>query len=234
MSGISYTDLRTQIRNYTEVSSTVLSDSIIENIVLNAEYRIARDVPIDAYKAVATGNLVTNQDYVDLPAGALFVRAVQVYTSTSVTTGANVFLEKKDMSYLEEYVSANTDTGTPKYYAMKGGGTGNTSSTSGSILLAPVPNSTYEYQIHYNVMPTKLEASSNETSYICLNFPNGLLYCCLAEAFGYLKGPMDMLQLYESKYKSEIQLFAAEQIGRRRRDDYTDGTVRIPIQSPPQ
>ena len=234
MSGISYTDLRTQIRNYTEVSSTVLSDSIIENIVLNAEYRIARDVPIDAYKAVATGNLVINQDYVDLPAGALFVRAVQVYTSTSVTTGANVFLEKKDMSYLEEYVSANTDTGTPKYYAMKGGGTGNTSSTSGSILLAPVPNSTYEYQIHYNVMPTKLEASSNETSYISLNFPNGLLYCCLAEAFGYLKGPMDMLQLYESKYKSEIQLFAAEQIGRRRRDDYTDGTVRIPIQSPPQ
>ncbi len=234
MSGISYTDLRTQIRNYTEVDSTVLSDSIIENIVLNAEYRIARDVPIDAYKAVATGNLVTNQDFVNLPAGALFVRTVQVYTSTSVTTGANVFLEKKDMSYLEEYISANTDTGTPKYYAMKGGGTGNTSSTSGAILLAPVPNSTYEYQIHYNVMPTKLEATDNETSYISLNFPNGLLYCCLAEAFGFLKGPMDMLQLYESKYKAEIQLFAAEQIGRRRRDDYTDGTVRIPIQSPPQ
>ena len=234
MAGISYTDLRTQIRNYTEVDSTVLSDSIIENIVLNAEYRIARDVPIDAYKAVATGNLVTNQDFVNLPAGALFVRTVQVYTSTSVTTGANVFLEKKDMSYLEEYISANTDTGTPKYYAMKGGGTGNTSSTSGAILLAPVPNSTYEYQIHYNVMPTKLEATDNETSYISLNFPNGLLYCCLAEAFGFLKGPMDMLQLYESKYKAEIQLFAAEQIGRRRRDDYTDGTVRIPIQSPPQ
>jgi len=117
---------------------------------------------------------------------------------------------------------------------MKGGATGNTSSTSGAILLAPVPDSTYEYQIHYNRIPDKLEASSNETSYISLNFPNGLLYCCLAEAFGFLKGPMDMLQLYESKYKAEIQLFAAEQIGRRRRDDYTDGTVRIPIQSPPQ
>jgi len=24
------------------------------------------------------------------------------------------------------------------------------------------------------------------------------------------------------------------QIGRRRRDDYTDGTLRIPIESPPQ
>ena len=131
----------------------MLSDSVIENIVLNAEYRIFRDVPMDAYRASTTGNLVTNQDYVNVPAGALVVRAVQVYTSTSVTTGANVFLEKKDLTFLEEYVSANTSTGSPKYYAMKGGATGNTSSTSGAILLAPVPDSTYEYQIHYNRIP---------------------------------------------------------------------------------
>ena len=234
MAGISYTDLRTQIRNYTEVSSTVLSDSIIENIVLNAEYRIARDAPIDAYRSSTTGNLVTNQDFVNLPAGALDVRGVQVYTSTSVTTGANVWLEKRDITFLEEYVSANTDSGTPKYYAMKGGGTGNTSSTSGAILLSPVPDSTYEYQIHYDVMPTKLEATDNETSYISLNFPNGLLYCCLAEAYAFLKGPMDMLQLYEQKYKQEIEKFGGEQLGRRRRDDYTDGTIRIPVNSPTQ
>jgi len=53
MAGISYSDLRTNIRNYTEVSSTVLSDSVIENIVLNAEYRIYRDVPIDADRKTA-------------------------------------------------------------------------------------------------------------------------------------------------------------------------------------
>ena len=89
MSGISFSDLKTQIRNYTEVSSTVLSDSIIENIVLNAEYRIYRDLPLDAYRASTTGNLVTNQDFVNVPAGALVVRGVQVYDSTSVTTGTN-------------------------------------------------------------------------------------------------------------------------------------------------
>ena len=82
-------------------------------------------------------------------------------------------------------------------------------------------------------MPATLE-SGNETNYISLNFPQGLLYCCLAEAYGYLKGPMDMLTLYENKYKQEIEKFAGMQIGRRRRDDYTDGTVRIPIESPPQ
>ena len=232
MAGISYPDLRTNIRNYTEVSSTVLSDSVIENIVLNAEYRIFRDVPMDAYRASTTGNLVTNQDFVNVPAGALVVRAVQVYTSTSVTTGANVFLEKKDLTFLEEYVSANTSTGSPKYYAMKGGATGNTSSTSGAILLAPVPDSTYEYQIHYNRIPDKLEATDNETSFISLNFPNGLLYACLVEAYGYLKGPADMLQLYEQKYKQEVERFGGEQLGSRKRDDYADGTIRIPVNSP--
>ena len=230
MSGISYSDLKTNIRNYTEVDSSVLSDSVIENIVLNAEYRIFRDVPSDAYRTSTTGNLVTNQDYVNVPAGALFVRGVQVYDSTSVTTGANIWLEKRDLSFLEEYVSANTSTGKPKYYAMKGGATSNTSTTSGAILLAPVPDSTYEYQIHYNRIPDKLEATDNETSFISMNFPNGLLYAALVEAYSYLKGPMDMLQLYEAKYKEEVQKFGGEQIGRKRRDDYTDGTVRIGIE----
>ena len=41
-----------------------------------------------------------------------------------------------------------------------------------------------------------------------------------------------MLTLYENKYKQELQKFAGVQIGSRRRDDYTDGTVRIPINSP--
>ena len=58
MAGISYSDLRTNIRNYTEVSSTVLTDAVIENIVLNAEYRIARDVPIDAYRKITQDNFV--------------------------------------------------------------------------------------------------------------------------------------------------------------------------------
>ena len=70
------------------------------------------------------------------------------------------------------------------------------------------------------------------TNYISLNFPQGLLYCCLAETYGFLKGPTDMLTLYEQKYKNAIQQFAGMQLGRRRRDDYTDGTVRIPVKSP--
>ena len=74
----------------------------------------------------------------------------------------------------------------------------------------------------------------NSDTYISTYFSQGLLYACLTEAFAFLKGPTDMLTLYENKYKQEIEKLAALQLGRRRRDDYTDGTVRIQVPSPSQ
>ena len=232
MAGLSASGLKTQIRSYTETDSNVLSDSVLENIILNAQYRIFRDVPIDADRKQQDGNLVTGQSTINAPAGAVFIRAIQVYDSTSAVTGANVFLEKKDISYLQEYVSS-TETakrGQPKYYAMFGGATGESDTTSGRMMFAPVPDTTYKFRVHYNAAPALLEGT-NGTNYISLNFPNGLLYCCLSEAYGFLKGPIDMLTLYENKYKQEVQKFANEQVGRRRRDDYTNGAIRIPVTS---
>jgi len=231
MAGLSASGLKTQIRSYTETDSTVLSDSVLENIILNAQYRIFRDVPIDADRKQQTGNLVVGQESINAPAGAVFIRGIQVYDSTSATTGANVWLEKKDVTYLQEYVSSTESAkrGQPKYYAMFGGATGESDTTSGRMMFAPVPDQTYSFRVHFNAAPALLEGDN--TNYISLNFPNGLLYCCLSEAYGFLKGPIDMLTLYENKYKQEVQKFANEQVGRRRRDDYTDGAVRIPVTS---
>ena len=231
MAGLSASGLKTQIRSYTETDSNVLTDAVLENIILNAQYRIFRDVPIDADRKQQTGNLVTGQETINSPAGAVFIRGVQVYDSTSATTGANVWLEKKDVTYLQEYISSTESAkrGQPKYYAMFGGATGESDTTSGRMMFAPVPDTTYKFRVHFNVAPALLE--NDDTNYVSLNFPNGLLYCCLSEAYSFLKGPIDMLTLYENKYKQEVQKFANEQVGRRRRDDYTDGAVRIPINS---
>jgi len=221
MAGLSASGLKTQIRSYTEVDSNVLSDSVLENIILNAQYRIFRDVPIDADRKQQSGNLVPGQETINAPAGAVFIRGIQVYDSSSVLTGSNTWLEKKDVTYLQEYqpiTGTSAAQGKPKYYAMFGGATGESDTTSGRIFLAPTPNTNYKFRVHYNVAPALLEGDG--TNYISLNFPNGLL-----------KGPADMLTLYEQKYKQEVQKFANEQVGRRRRDDYTDGTVRIPVNS---
>ena len=80
MAGISYTTLVTQIRNYTETDSNVLTTDILENIILNAQYRIMRDVPIDADRKQQLGNFaVAGQESINAPAGCLFIRGIQVY-----------------------------------------------------------------------------------------------------------------------------------------------------------
>jgi hypothetical protein len=231
MAGFTYATLTTAIQNYTEVGTSVLSSTITDQFIDNSELRIQRDIPIDADRKEMLGNLTASKDNVYAPAGTLFIRGLQVYTSTTAATGANSWLEKKDISYLREYDAAETTTGTPKYYAMSGGADGTGATSSGRITIVPTPSSAFMYKIHYNARPTGL-SSANTTSYLSLNFGNGLLYACLVEAFSYLKGPMDMLQLYEQKYQTEVQKFGGEQIGRRRRDDYTDGEPRIPVQSP--
>ena len=230
MAGFTHTTLTTAIGNYTEVGTSVLSSTITDQFIDNSELRIQREIPIDADRKEMLGNLTASKDNVYAPAGTLFVRGLQVYTSTTAATGANSWLEKKDISFLREYDTAETTTGTPKYYAMSGGAEGTGATASGRITIVPTPSSAFMYKIHYNARPTGL-SSANTTTFLSLNFGNGLLYACLVEAFSYLKGPMDMLQLYEQKYQTEVQKFGGEQLGRRRRDDYTDGEPRIPVPS---
>jgi len=243
MSGISYNTLVTQIRNYTEVDANVFTTDVLESFILNAQQRIMMDLPMDSDRFVDQGTMATDVNNIRVPAGALFIRGVEVFNATN-TTEKGTWLERRDQTFLTEYVGRLTGpkgsttsgadvTGKPRYYAMFGGATGLGSTDSGSIYLAPTPDANYNFRIYYNKMPDTLEAS-NQTNYISLYFPQGLLYACLVEAYGFLKGPTDMLTLYENKYKTELQKFAAMQIGRRRRDDYTDGTIRIPIESPPQ
>ena len=248
MAGYNYDNLVTDMRNYTEVDSNVLTAALCNRFIENAEYRIFYDVPSDNNRYVSEGNLAADDNTINVPGkgtkgltGTVFVRGVEVFTSTANTEGEGTWLQKKDQTYLSEYVNRLTGTeggstgqdvtGFPKYYAMFGGATAVSDTTSGGLYLAPTPDANYMHRIYYDMVPASLVTATSGT-YISQYFPQGLLYACLAEAFGYLKGPMDMLTLYEGKYKQEVQKFAGVQIGRRRRDDYTDGTVRIPVKSP--
>ena len=80
MAGLSASGLKTQIRSYTETDSNVLSDSVLENIILNAQYRIFRDVPIDADRKQQLGNFVAGQETINAPAGNVYLLEVYKYT----------------------------------------------------------------------------------------------------------------------------------------------------------
>jgi hypothetical protein len=256
ISGYTYTTLKTAISDYTEVSSDVFTTAILDGFIMAAEMRINQELPMDSARYVSEGTLAVNDNTINSPGkgtkgttGALFIRGVEVFNSTANTEGNGTWLEKKDQTYLAEFVdrkfgpegtiqsptdTTNSVTGFPKYYAMFGGADNTTDTTSGGLYLAPTPDANYLYRIYYNMIPFGLGsgADGNAHTYLSDYFPQGLLYACLVEAFGFLKGPMEMLTLYENKYKNAIQQFAGMQLGRRRRDDYTDGTVRIPVKSP--
>ena len=247
LSGYTYNTLVQAIKDYTEVGSNVFTETILDGFIMAAQHKINLDCPMDSDRAQDQGQVATDNDSITMPIGTLFVRGIKIFSSTANTTGPGQWLEKRDQTFISEYVNELTGTaggvagadvtGLPKYYSMFGGATtGASTATSGAVYLAPTPNANYQYIIHYNVMPVGLGSGNdgNSSTYLSNYFPQGLLYACLVEAYGFLKGPTDMLTLYTQKYTQELQKFAAMQIGRRRRDDYTDGTIRIPIESAPQ
>ena len=220
-------NLRSDIRNYTEVDSGVLSDSILETIIKNTENKIYREADSDDNRFYATSNLVSGNRYVTIPSDLRFIRYVQLKDSS----GNQIFLEKRDTSFMAEYYNTpGTSSGLPKYY-------GNWDANF--WVVAPTPNSTFEITLAYvkqpvsitnTTQPTAAPAATNGT-YLSNKYQDLLLYGCLVEAFGYLKGPADMLQYYLQAYQKALQSYAIEQQGRRRRDEYQDGAIRTPLKS---
>ena len=64
---MTYTELVQKIRDYTEVTSTVLTDTIVNGFIENAEFRILRDVDSDNNRRYVTAQMVASQRFIDTP-----------------------------------------------------------------------------------------------------------------------------------------------------------------------
>ena len=217
-----YSELVTQIRDYTETSSDVLSDIIVNDFIEHAEKRIFRDIDLDKFRSYQYATLTQGVPFVSLPGantGQLaFIRSAQIYDPASPT---RYYLYQKDITYMNEYWPNRDTTAQPKFYAMW---------DQDTIYLAPTPNSAYNIELALNKQEDGLSSSNTET-WVSTNAPKVLLYAALCEAFRFLKGPDNMLQYYEQGYQQALQGLQLEQQGRRRRDEYYDGVIRFPLES---
>jgi hypothetical protein len=222
---MTYAELVQKIRDYTEVGSEVLTSTIVNGFIRDSEFKIFREADADYAREYATSTFTANNKFVALPnaSGASAERRALVVRSVVATnsSGVQVSLEPRDDTFLTEYNSTGA-TGFPKYYATF---------RENAIEVAPTPDAAYVVALDYIYSPDTLSVT-NTTTYISLNAPELLLYACLLEAFAYLKGPMDMYKLYQEKYNEALQGFALEQTGRRRRDEYQDGALRLKLNSP--
>lgn len=222
---MNYSELLDNVRNYTEVDSNVLSNSVINVFLTNIENKIDRGIDTDAQRRYATTTLTEDNPFVDLanmPGTFRLTRGVQIITNN--TTNAREWLEQRDTTYIDEYTGNRTTTGQPKFWANWDNNT---------LILAPTPDAQYTISVWYNEQPERLgngSGSTTTTTFVSNNAPEVLLYGVLAESFSYLKNPQDM-QLYEQKFQSALSEFSQEQMGRKRRDEYADGVLRIPLKS---
>ena len=214
---MNYSELLTNVRNYTEVESEVLSDSVIDVFINNVENKIQRELDLDAFRKFQFSSFTIGSPFITMPDDFAFERGVQIKDQI---TGDRTWLEQRDTTFIDEYNKDRSDTGTPKYYANW---------DQNTMIFAPTPDLAYEIELWYNKTPDHL-SSSQTTTWLSTNAPEVLIYGTVAEAFSYLKNP-PYVQLYEQKYAQAVQNLAQTQMGRKRRDEYGNGVLRIPMKS---
>ena len=212
---ITHANFLTQVRNYTEVDSNVLTDALIDQFITNTELDVASKVDYDDLRKYSNSNFTAANRAVSLPGDLKYLRAVKITDG-----GTEVFLEKRDQTFIAEFNPTGTQ-GQPKYYANY---------NDKNIIVAPTPASALAVQIQY--IKNAPHFDSGNSTMISDQHQNLLLYGVLVECFSYLKGPVDMYNLYKTRYDKTLEAFALEQMGSRRRGQYTDGVPRVKIDSP--
>ena len=225
-----YTELKQQILDYCETDSAVLTDVIMNDIIEHAEHRIFRSIELDNQKEYLNGNTAANNRFVLLPGYSSInvtkpnindmatIRYVTLYTDSG--TKERHELVRVDVDFLNEYYPTPEvgSTAKPRYYSTW---------DMGQIAIAPTPNAVYKFEIGILKKLSGL-GSTNPTTWISVNAPRVILYACLCEAFKFLKAPQDQA-VYEQSFKEAITELAQEQLGKKRRDEYRDGSLRMNI-----
>jgi|TARA_B100000900_G_C20441657_1_gene659284 hypothetical protein len=218
---MNYSELLDNVRNYTEVGSEVLSNSVINVFITNVEDKIQKQLDLDAFRKFATSSLTIGTPFLTVPDDFDFERGIQIVDANADRT----WLEQRDTTFIDEYnVDRTNNTGTPRYYANW---------DQNTFILAPTPNAAITVELWYNRTPERLGNGSSGTStttYLSNTASEVLIYGTVSEAFSYLKNPT-YVQLYEQKYNQAVQGLSTTQMGRKRRDEYADGVLRVPLKS---
>ena len=220
---MNYTELSAAVQDYTQNYES----EFVANIPLfvkQAEQRIYNTVQFPSLRKNVTGITSASNKYLSCPNDFLAVYSMAVVD----TDGAYDFLLNKDVNFIRQAYPTPTSTGIPKYYALFGPTVaGSTITNELSFLLGPTPNNSYTVELHYYYYPESIVTAG--TTWLGDNFDSVLLYGTLVEAYTFMKGETDMMQLYDGKYKEALALAKRLGDGMERQDAYRSGQYRQPV-----
>jgi len=229
---MTYTELVAAIQTYTENNfptitladgvTTVSSTQQINRFINQAEQRIYNSVQFPSLRKNSTGTITASNKYLSCPSDFLSTYSLAV---VDPTTGAYTYLLNKDVNFIREAYPTPTDTGAPKYYALFGPTVTSSAITNElSFILGPTPDVAYTAELHYYYYPDSIVTAS--TTWLGDNFDSVLLYGSLVEAYTFMKGEADLVQLYNQKYMEALALAKRLGDGLERSDAYRSGQYR--------
>ena len=207
-----YATLVSTIQGYLQTSSDGIPTTDMDTIIQQAEQRIYYDVQIPVLKKNVTGTMTSGNRYLSTPSDYLATYSIAVDNN-----GSYEYLLPKDVAFLREAYPATTTTGVPRYYAIFDNDT---------LLIGPPPSSDLAVELHYFYEPPSIVVSTTGT-WISQNAENALLYSCLVEAYTYLKGEQDLINLYAGRYKESLASLRIIGEGRNRSDTYRNSEPRV-------
>jgi len=191
--------------------------------VTQAEQRIYNSVQFPSIRKNVTGVTTVNNKYLQCPLDFLAVYSMAVIDAT----GAYEYLLNKDVNFIRQAYPQPTDTGIPRYYALFGPAvSGSTISDELSFILGPTPDTSYSVELHYYYYPESITVAADGQTWLGDNFDTVLLYASLVEAYTYMKGEQDMMQLYNQKFMEALALAKRLGDGMERQDAYRSGQFR--------
>tara|TARA_R110002074_G_scaffold173201_2_gene335917 strand:- start:130 stop:777 length:648 start_codon:yes stop_codon:yes gene_type:complete len=212
---MNYTELTAAIKDYAENDGTTFTNAI-PTFIKQAEQRIYRSVNLPVNRKNVTGTLTDGNAYLAMPSDFLVPLSLAIRPPPAATPSNQIFLINKDVNFIRStYPNASTE-GTPKYYGTFDVDT---------FIVGPTPDEDYVAELHYYYQPASIVSST--TSWLGTNADTVLLYGALVEAYTYMKGDADMMQLYQQRYQEALQLLKSQAEGRMTRDEYRSGTIRI-------
>jgi hypothetical protein len=217
---MNYSQLSAAIQAYTENPSADFVAQI-PTFVQQAEQRIYNSVQFPSLRKNVTGSTTGNNKYLACPSDFLAVYSMAVVDGT----GAYEYMLNKDVNFIRQAYPVPTDTGLPRYYALFGPQSNDPNELT--FILGPTPDATYVVELHYFFYPPSIVTAS--TSWLGDNFDTVLLYGSLVEAYTYMKGEADMMQLYNQKYIEALTLAKRLGDGMERQDAYRSGQVRAQV-----
>ena len=211
---MNYTELVAAIQDYTQNEETSFVSNI-PNFVEQAEERLNRSIMVPELRKNVTAATTNGNWYLARPEDFISVFSLAVVDSS----GDYSFLIDKDVNFIREAYPASSTSGLPKYYAQFDGDYGG---EQGNFILGPTPDDNYTIELHYYYDPPSIVTTG--TSWYGDNAESALLYGSLIEAYTYMKGEADLIQLYTTRYSEALGQLTGVQI-RSSTDEYRDGRL---------